>query len=183
MAGEINPIHVSTTITQPVNDPQAAANRKPETKQTQSETVQVRYDVLSPIYARKNDIETAKQIVGERELKKMGAIECETCANRTYQDQSPDPGVSMKAPTKLTPNVAAGAVRSHENEHVTRNKIQADQQDREIVYSSVQIFNSVCPECGRVYVSGGKTTTITSGKTKQAVVAGLLDGLKLDQDS
>jgi hypothetical protein len=38
------------------------------------------------------------------------------------------------------------------------------QQGREMVYETVQIHTTICPEYGRVYVSGGKTTTVIRAK-------------------
>lgn len=86
--------------------------------------------------------------------------ECETCKNRKYQDGSNDPGVSFKTPTKLSPESAASAVRSHENEHVSHAKTQALQEDKKIVSQSVTYHTAICPECGRSYVSGGTTRTV-----------------------
>lgn len=91
--------------------------------------------------------------------------ECETCKHRKYQDGSNDPGVSMKAPTVVTPEKAASAVIAHEFEHVFREQDAARREGREIVSQSVQIHTAVCPECGRVYVSGGKTATVSRKKT------------------
>ena len=185
MATNITPIQSPTVVhrVQPLHRSQALDYKQPQVEQPEKETAtQVRYDKLSTFYARKNDIDTAKQIVGERELKKIGALECTTCSNRTYKDQSSDPGVSMKSPTKVSPEAAGAVVRSHENEHVVRNAAKAEQEGREVVFSNVQIFTGVCNECGRVYVSGGKTTTMTSGKTQQAIAAGLLNGLQVDEE-
>ena len=91
--------------------------------------------------------------------------ECETCANRRYQDGSDDPGVSFKNASKISGNVEA-AVRGHEQEHVSRNRAEADREGREIVYQSVVIKHAICPECGTTYVSGGETTTVTRAKTE-----------------
>jgi len=91
--------------------------------------------------------------------------ECQTCAERKYQDGSNDPGVSFKAATHLSPEEAATAVRGHEMEHVVRNQAKAAREGREIVSQSVTIHTDICPECGRVYTSGGTTRTVTSGKS------------------
>lgn len=88
------------------------------------------------------------------------SYECETCKNRKYQDGSNDPGVSFKTPTKLSPESAATAVRSHENEHVSHAKSQALREDRKIVSQSVSYSTAICPECGRNYISGGTTRTV-----------------------
>jgi hypothetical protein len=89
--------------------------------------------------------------------------ECQTCANRKYQDGSDDGGVSFQNPTKLSPAQAASAVRSHEQEHVTRNAAKAEREGKE-AHSSVAIHTAVCPECGKTYVSGGTTTTTFTEK-------------------
>lgn len=73
-------------------------------------------------------------------------------------------GVSFKAPTHISPNNAAAAVSAHENEHVSREQAKAKQENREVLSQSVQIYTAVCPECGKVYVSGGKTRTVTASK-------------------
>lgn len=86
--------------------------------------------------------------------------ECQTCANRKYQDGSDDPGVSFKTASKVSGNAEA-AVRGHEQEHVTRNRAKAEREGSEIVYQSVVIKHAICPECGSTYVSGGETTTVT----------------------
>lgn len=90
---------------------------------------------------------------------------CQTCQERKYQDGSDDPGVSFKSPTQLTPEEAATAVRGHEMEHVVRNQAKAAREDREIVSQSIVIHTDICPECGRVYTSGGTTTTVTKGNS------------------
>ncbi|MGE5706842.1 MAG: hypothetical protein ACM3YO_00780 [Bacteroidota bacterium] len=86
--------------------------------------------------------------------------DCQTCRQRRYQDQSSDPGVSMKSPTALSPGNAESAVRAHEGEHVSRELSKAKQEGRNAM-ATVVLHTDVCPECGRVYMSGG-TTRITS---------------------
>ena len=93
--------------------------------------------------------------------------ECKTCAERKYQDGSDDPGVSFKTAAHISPDQAAAKVRSHEYEHVVREQAKAEREDREVVSQSVQLHTSICPECGRSYVSGGVTNTVTRGKTEQ----------------
>lgn len=87
--------------------------------------------------------------------------ECQTCKERKYQDGSNDPGVSFKTPTNIAPEAAASAVRGHEQEHVSREQSKAQQEGREVVSQSVTIHTAICPECGKVYVSGGTTRTTT----------------------
>lgn len=91
--------------------------------------------------------------------------ECQTCKERKYQDGSNDPGVSFKTPTNIAPEQAAAAVRGHEQEHVVREQAKAQQENREVVSQSVTYHTAICPECGKVYVSGG--TTRTSTRTAQ----------------
>lgn len=101
----------------------------------------------------------------------VGIEECQTCKTRRYQDGSNDPGVSMKSPTNLSPGQAASAVFSHEREHYTREQAKAESEDREVIENSIRIFTAVCPECGKVYVSGGETRTMTRNKNEQASFA------------
>jgi hypothetical protein len=98
---------------------------------------------------------------GQDEVKKAGRhsspAECETCKNRKYQDGS-DENVSYKAATHISPQAAASAVRAHEGEHVANAYVKAAQKDGRVLSVGVSIHTAVCPECGRVYVSGGETS-------------------------
>lgn len=96
---------------------------------------------------------------------KMGATgkadpsaECQTCASRKYQDGSNE-NVSFKAPTHISPEAAGSAVRAHEGEHVSNAYTKAAQDNGKVLNASVRIHTSVCPECGKTYVSGGVTNT------------------------
>ncbi len=93
--------------------------------------------------------------------------ECHTCKNRKYQDGSDDPGVSFKTATKMSPEQAATAVLSHEIEHVTRNQAKAKSEGREVISQSVMLHTAICPECGRSYIAGGVTRTVTGERTKK----------------
>ncbi len=99
---------------------------------------------------------------GESTEKKPGAksspAECETCKNRKYQDGS-DEMVSFKSATHISPEAAGAAVRSHEQEHVSNAYKDAAMNNGKVLRASVSIHTSVCPECGRSYVSGGTTNT------------------------
>lgn len=92
--------------------------------------------------------------------------ECKTCAERKYQDGSDDPGVSFKTAAHISPDQAAAKVRSHEYEHVVREQAKAEREDREVVSQTVRLHTSICPECGRSYVSGGVTNTVTKGTSE-----------------
>ena len=91
-----------------------------------------------------------------------GEKECQTCKERKYQDGSDDPGVSYQTPTHISPEQAASAVRGHEMEHVVREQASAEREGRRVVSQSVSMHTAICPECGRVYVSGGTTRTTTA---------------------
>ena len=97
----------------------------------------------------------------------MEESECQTCKNRKYQDGSDDPGVSFKTATNVAPELAAAAVRGHEQEHVVREQAKAQREDRKVVSQSVTIHTAICPECGDVYVSGGTTRTTTKANPAQ----------------
>lgn len=93
-----------------------------------------------------------------RSLERSGQIECATCAARKYQDGS-DEMVSFKAAAHISPTAAGAAVRSHEQEHVSNAYKDAAMNNGKVLRASVAIHTSICPECGRTYVSGGETTT------------------------
>lgn len=97
---------------------------------------------------------------------KAQRVECRTCANRTYQDRSNDSGVSFQTPTKISPSSAPAAVMSHEMEHVSREKANAERDDRQVLSQTVLLKFDICPECGRTYVAGGETRTVTRGKAE-----------------
>ena len=92
--------------------------------------------------------------------------ECQTCKNRKYRDGSDDPGVSFKTASKIAPEAAAAAVRGHEMEHVYRNQAKAAREGREVVSQSVRLKTGICPECGKPYIAGGETRTVTKAKNE-----------------
>ena len=85
--------------------------------------------------------------------------ECQTCANRKYQDGSNEADVSFKAASHVSPEAAATAVRSHEQMHVANAYQKAEKGNGKVLSATVSIHTSICPECGRSYVSGGTTQT------------------------
>lgn len=96
------------------------------------------------------------EITGTKKAEPAG--ECQTCANRKYQDGS-DEMVSFKSAQHISPLAAGSAVRAHEQEHVSNAYKKAAQGNGKVLQASVRIHMSVCPECGRSYVSGGVTST------------------------
>lgn len=167
---------VSSPATQPLSLPNSQPiplpNMQPGSNQTTG----------SVLPNKGSGLETLKDIYGEKKLKQIGVIPCATCASRVYQDASNDPGVSFKSPTHVSPEQSHSAVMSHENEHVQREQQKADQEDREVVSQSVTLSRSICPECGKSFISGGVTKTVTQSKqgynqpTKEE-----LKGLYVDQ--
>ena len=86
---------------------------------------------------------------------------CETCEKRKYQDGSDDMSVSFQTPTNIKPEQVASAVRGHEMEHVVHEQAKAQREDRKVVSQSVTLHTDICPERGKVYISGGETRTVT----------------------
>lgn len=120
--------------------------------------------------------------------KKVSPAECKTCQNRKYQDGSDEANVSFKAAAHISPEAAGQAVRAHEGEHVANAYKKAAESGGKVLQASVAIHTSVCPECGRTYVSGGTTTTkIKYGnednpyaKNRKNMDNGLLSGMNFD---
>jgi hypothetical protein len=105
---------------------------------------------------------------GEIQVQPAAPAECAACNARTYQDRSSDGGVSMQSPTRIHPGQAAAAVRGHEQEHQFRDRVNAEQNNREVVSAHIQLHTSTCRECGRVFVSGGTSTTVSRGRSEDA---------------
>jgi hypothetical protein len=106
----------------------------------------------------------------------LAATECQTCKSRRYQDVSNDSSVSFQSPTHIDPSQAASAVAAHEREHAANEQLKADQEGRDIVSQTVRLHTSICPECGRVYVSGGETRTVTAEKQENPQPAQIAAG-------
>lgn len=85
--------------------------------------------------------------------------ECQTCKNRKYVDGSDEANVSFKSAAHVSPEEAGSAVRAHEGEHVSNAYSKAEKGNGKVISASVSIHTSICPECGRSYISGGVTNT------------------------
>lgn len=117
--------------------------------------------------------------------------ECQTCENRKYQDGSDEHDVSFKNASKVAPEAAASAVRSHEQMHVKNAYQKAEEDNGKVVSASVAIHTSICPECGKTYVSGGTTRTMIKygneenpyQKNLKNMQAGFLRGMNLDMEA
>lgn len=106
-----------------------------------------------------------------RQLKKQGAVQCQTCASRKYQDGS-DENVSFKAAAHISPQASAATVRAHEAEHVSNAYSKAAESDGRVICASVRVQTAICPECGRVYTAGGVTNTTIQYNEKNPYMSG-----------
>lgn len=107
--------------------------------------------------------EKAGAVSGDKDsIKKPGRRsapkDCKTCKERKYQDGSNE-NVSFKTPQRVSPGSAGALVRAHEGEHVANAYSKAKEGGGKVVQASVSIQTAICPECGRIYVSGGTTRT------------------------
>ncbi len=103
--------------------------------------------------------------------RKSSPAECKTCKERKYQDGSDEANVSFKAAAHVSPEAAGAAVRAHEGMHVANAYNKAKETGGKVLQASVSIHTAVCPECGRVYVSGGETRTRIAEPTDEKVRA------------
>jgi len=95
---------------------------------------------------------------------------CETCASRRYVDQSDDSSVSFQTPTHISPEQSAALVMAHEREHIANDQARAEQEGERVISQTVSLQVSTCPECKRMYVSGGsaRTVSVSDGADDQA---------------
>lgn len=117
-----------------------------------------------PVYNNMENQVSPISNASSEEIEKAGLkstpTECQTCKERKYQDGSNEGNVSFKSAAHISPNAAGAAVRAHEGEHVSNAYTKAEQGNGKVINASVSIHTSVCPECGRTYVSGGTTNTM-----------------------
>jgi hypothetical protein len=111
-----------------------------------------------------NKVQSSSEVKGISEA--MEVKECQTCKNRKYVDGSSDPSVSYQSPTHIGPGESASKVMAHEREHVNNEQAKARSEDRKVVSQTVSLSTAICPECGKVYVSGGVTRTVTADNNK-----------------
>lgn len=90
---------------------------------------------------------------------RVNPAECQTCKSRKYKDGSDESDVSFQTAQHISPESAGTRVRGHEQEHVANAYEKAAEKGGKVLQASVAIHTAICPECGRVYVSGGLTTT------------------------
>lgn len=114
-----------------------------------------RNDIIQAVKTGNTEGVDSNQI---KTLKRQGAVQCETCASRKYQDGS-DESVSFKSASHISPQASASRVRAHEQEHVSNAYDKAAMSDGKVVCVSVRLQTAICPECGRTYTAGGVTNT------------------------
>ncbi|HPE69206.1 MAG TPA: hypothetical protein P5560_07265 [Thermotogota bacterium] len=149
-----NPTH------SPVSPEKGTALARQETPRSVS-------DVLRMVHEGK-DLERFAGNPVVKLAKRNGVVPCQTCASRRYQDASTDTGVSFKNGGHISPDSAFAVVSAHEQEHVQKAHQRAQEGQGKVVSASVRIFVDTCPECGRVYVSGGETTTRISSSPEKS---------------
>jgi len=115
---------------------------------------------VSPTAATDKVFGDAMGVSDKRAEKATPKGECQTCAERKYVDGSNEGNVSFKAPGHIAPEASAGAVMSHEKEHVANAKREGNKPGNELISATVSLKTAICPECGRSYVAGGTTRTL-----------------------
>ena len=108
---------------------------------------------------RENAYKVMESPAMERMKKRLCVEKCETCESRKYVDGSNESDVSFKAPGHIDPSAAPAMVSAHERMHVANAVQEGNKPDAELISATVTLKTSICPECGRTYVSGGETRT------------------------
>ena len=124
-----------------------------------SETVRVGKAPADLKLEAENAAKVMESPATEKMRKRLGLEKCETCENRMYVDGSDEADVSFKTPGHIDPSASASVVMSHEREHVANAVQKGSRPDAKLISASVTLHTSICPECGRPYVSGGTTRT------------------------
>lgn len=159
------------------------------------------YDTFFPIYSaapvspvnQTGKVERGSEyLTGTQAGKKVEKGECQTCKNRKYVDGSNESDVSFQTPGYISPESSAAKVMAHEQEHVANAIAEGNKPNKELLSATVTLHTSVCPECGRVYVSGGtthtkiRTTNESSNpydKLRQDMSRTLLSGMNFDRSA
>jgi hypothetical protein len=144
--------------------PQPPANKVSEPAQTGYYGPGVIVEISQQAKDANKAAQPSSEVKGISEA--MEVKECQTCKNRKYVDGSSDPSVSYQSPAHISPEQSASKVMAHEREHVTNEQAKAQKEDRKVVSQTVSLSTAICPECGKVYVSGGVTRTVTADNNK-----------------
>ncbi len=122
-------------------------------------------------------------------IKKIDSGVCQTCKNRKYVDVSNESNVSFQSPQHISPASSATVVMSHEQQHVANAVQKGSQPGAKLVSATVRLITSVCPECGRRYVSGGVTNTLIQyssnpyGQSQKSIDSTVLTGANVDLEA
>ena len=81
--------------------------------------------------------------------------------------------VSFQTPTRIDPAVVESQVRAHEMEHVGHEQARAEAEDKKVISQSVTLHTGICEECGRIYISGGTTKTVTKEDPQKQAFQGI----------
>lgn len=129
-----------------------------------------------------------RPISGEEATAKASGVQCQTCKSRKYVDGSTEGDVSFQSPGHISPQSSAAVVASHEQEHVANARQEGAKEGNRLISASVSLKMSVCPECGRSYVSGGTTNTTIAynednpyEKARKTIEGSFLAGMNFDQ--
>jgi hypothetical protein len=121
-------------------------------------------------------------------VSKTRPSECQACNERRYVDSSNDSNVSFKTPTHVSPEASHAMVSAHEQEHVTNAYSKASTGGGRVVYASVSLKMSVCPECHTPYVAGGVTrsqikynTTNPYENSRKSLEGSVLKGMRVNR--
>lgn len=117
---------------------------------------QTKEDGLQPIVRQPQQAQKQESIGDASALAPSSG--CETCKARQYQDGSNDSGVSFQAAAGMSASLSGVRVASHEGEHVSRESADAQREGETITDKHVTMQMRFCPDCGRMYAAGGKTT-------------------------
>lgn len=106
-----------------------------------------------------------------RTLKKHGLLtpasnnetECMECKERLYICSNGETSLGKKK--VMSVDEAKIEVPAHEREHARIARDRLKKQGKEIVSINTSVKQEVCPRCGRVYISGGKTVVKTKDES------------------
>jgi hypothetical protein len=81
---------------------------------------------------------------------------CASCAARSYQCSS------GQVTSGVSSNESGSFVAAHEAEHLAKDRVEAQANDRQVVSQSMRLFTAMCAECGSTFVAGGEAKTVTA---------------------
>lgn len=127
------------------------------------------------IPSRKEFLDSLVKTYGEKELKRLGVLECKTCAKRNTEI---DEESSFANVYKEDSNINTNAGMLKELEH---DKTDSKKKDGEVTHKKEGTPISICPECGRKYVHGGAVDEVKVGDNLYGPSIELFEGIKMDE--